>query len=149
MITITSLHILLVERFLPLPQLAKVLRQSYDDACKPANYLFVTLPFKGQLRKVKWAIQYLCIRCCSLSGGYLKCRLGLRALTKESRDELSLLFSVYVQACFGERVPVCVCLCASVCVIGQDQLNKSTLERIAQSSFPTHLSLSISLSQPP
>lgn len=82
----------------------------------------------------------------------------LRALTEDSRDKWSILVSmcVYVHACgsifffLGKRLPACVLVCAYVRVLGQDQWSKSTLERVAQWSSPTYLSLppSVSLISP-
>lgn len=51
---------------------------------------------------------------------------------------------VYARARGSLRLSMCIL----ACVQGQDQRSKSTLERAAQSSSPTHLSLSHSLSPP-
>lgn len=42
-----------------------------------------------------------------------------------------------------------VSMCVPVCALGQDQLSKSTLERVAQSSSPTHISHPDSVSLSP
>lgn len=44
--------------------------------------------------------------------------------------------------CMCSRVCVCIIVFLCLCTLGQDQSTKSTLERVAQSSSPTHLSLS-------
>lgn len=47
---------------------------------------------------------------------------------------------------FWVSISVSVCVCDIASVRGQDQLSKSTLERVAQSNSPTHLSPSLCLS---
>lgn len=60
------------------------------------------------------------------------------------------LVCAHVHACgsifLGMCIHVCVCALQCVCVVGQDQWSKSTLERVAQSSSPTKRSLSLPLS---
>ncbi|MEQ2289105.1 hypothetical protein AMECASPLE_029641 [Ameca splendens] len=46
---------------------------SWGTGYPEAKYYFTLQHFKGQRGKVEWAVQDLCICCCSLSGGYLKC----------------------------------------------------------------------------
>lgn len=80
----------------------------------------------------------------------LCCQLRLRALTQDSGGERSVLLSdgwlrmqVFFFFFFG------VSMCVPVCALGQDQLSKSTLERVAQSSSPTHISHPDSVSLSP
>lgn len=67
------------------------------------------------------------------------CRLRLRALTQDSGGERSVLLSdgwLRMQVFF---FLFAASMCVPVCALGQDQLSKSTLERVAQSSSPTHI----------
>lgn len=76
-------------------------------------------------------------------------RFGLRALTGDSGNEWSVLVvcvDTHVNPFFILRMCICMRVHVCVCAVGLDQLNKSTLERGAQSSSPTHLpSVSASL----
>lgn len=135
------------------------------------QWLFCSPAIQGTRRKGKWTYQDLSICCSSLSRRLPKVQCRFKRLN-EGIKGWEEPFNQCVCVCARARVRVCVCariwkyffffwncafflcfwvpVCVSVCVctLGKDQSNKSTLERVAQSCSPTHLSLYASASSP-